>query len=522
MGAAMRGVVALIACALLLEIGWFALWPLSVRLSHSPLFTSTLLQEHPVLGIWGLMPTLTDPPGSPVYVVPTSVLAVLMVCLAAVYGAALLVLERISPNHRRAALAIVLAGTFVFQLTLLPLPGLFSQDVFSYIAYGRLTNDYGLNPYIWPPSVLRDPVVSWVAEVWRSYPSPYGPLWVDLQWLLAHIGDQLSLADQALVYRAVANALLLMNVALVWRLLGRLTPLSPGQRLTSLAALAWNPLMLFEIAANAHNDVLMVTFALAALLLFGASSRGIWSTMGFAVGALVKYLSALGLVWLGLAAAARARGWPRRVLRLLGLTVLGTVVAVLAFAPWLELPDSLDAILNETARVGYVNSLPDTLVVMLANAVGMPLDPARTVERVVILGGFGLYLLWETRQVWSEPGRGTVAGALARSSLAYVLLVSTSFQPWYFCLPLSVALALGWRRRIARLTLAYAAASLPALYLSYYLRDLTPGWVFIVYTCVPLLVVAPTSLRRGWPPRPERLQPFQQETPPTPAPSSPG
>jgi hypothetical protein len=187
----------------------------------------------------------------------------------------------------------------------------------------------------------------------------------------------------------------------------------------------------------------------------------------------------------------------------------------------LELPDSLDPILNETARVGYVNSLPDTLVVMMANALAMPIDAARMLERTVILGGFVVYLLWEMRQVWSEPERGTVAGALARSSLAYILLVSTSFQPWYFCLPLSVAMSLGWRRRIARLTLAYAALSLPAVYLSYYLRELTPGWVFVVYACAPLFVLAPRRLRRGWPPRPQQPSLLLQETPPTPAPSAP-
>jgi hypothetical protein len=131
---------------------------------------------------------------------------------------------------------------------------------------------------------------------------------------------------------------------------------------------------------------------------------------------------------------------------------------------------------------------------MLIEALGGSVHLARTVERLLIVTVFGVYLIWEARQVWCDPGRTAVARALARSSLTYVLLVSTSVQPWYFCLPVSIAVALGCRRRIARLTLAYSALALPALYLSYYLREATPGWVFLVYAFAPLATLAPEAL----------------------------
>ena len=46
----------------------------------------------------------------------------------------------------------------------------------------------------------------------------------------------------------LANALLLANLGLLWALLARVTPLDRTQRTTALAALAWNPLVLFELA----------------------------------------------------------------------------------------------------------------------------------------------------------------------------------------------------------------------------------------------------------------------------------
>ena len=497
----------LFGCGLLLEAGWLALWPLSVSLSHSALFTTAMLDAHPPVArlahlalrvVQLAVPQATDAPlvdrlGSPSYAAPAAALAALMLWLAAVYFLALWLLDRRparTADRVAPAVGIVLAFAVVFQLTLLWLPGLFSQDVFSYVAYGRLAAQYDLNPYIWPPSVLRDPIVPWVAEIWRTYASPYGPVWVNVQWLLAATTGGLAIADQALVYRLLANVLLLANVALAWRLLGRLTPLSPAQRTTALAALAWNPLVLFEVAGNAHNDVLMVTFSLLGLLLLRHSSRGLLSSVAFTLGTLVKYLSGPGLLWVAVASAARVDAWQRRAWRVALIGILALVIALGTAAPWLELPDSLDPLVTETANVGYVNSLPDMVVVLLSERSGVPLDSARVFERALILAAFAIYLVWEGRRVWCDPSRMSVARALARSSLLYVLLVTTSMQTWYLCLPVSVAVALGSRRRFTQLTLLYSALALPALYLSYYLRESTPGWVFLVYGLAPLAVVA--------------------------------
>ncbi len=517
----------LIVCGLLVELGWLAIWPLSAALSHSERFTNAVLRMHPLVSqlfafsvatAQRVLPDLSatpmgDPLGSTAFDTPAFALAAVMLWLGATYALSLLLLDRWLAATSR-AIWVVIGSAVVFQATLLLLPGLFSQDVFSYIAYGRLAAIYDLNPYVWPPSVLRDPVVPWVADVWRSYATPYGPAWVGVQWLVARVTYGLSISDQALVYRLIANALLLVNLGLLWRLLGRLTPLSPVQRTTALAALAWNPLVIFEVAGNAHNDVLMVSFSLLGLLLFRHSSRGVLSSAAFTAGTLVKYLSGLGLVWLTLASAAREIDWSRRTARaaVIGLIAVGVVV-VLA-VPWLELPDSLDPLLKETAGVGYVNSLPDSLVVGLADRFAIQVDALRAVERLIVVGCFGLYLLWEARRVWSDPGRGAVARALARSSLVYILLVSTSVQTWYLCLPVSIAVGFGWRRRLSLVTLGYSVLALPALYLSYYLREHTPGWVYLAYGCGPLVVLglelAARTRTRAHVPAPEAVGDHEQ------------
>jgi hypothetical protein len=506
--------------ALVLEFGWIGLWPLSASLSHSAPFTAAFLASHPFAAqlfqvtlhlAQRSLPALsaepmTEPLGAPVYVNPAWALAAIFLWLAAAYLAALAVLSR-GVRHTRVTLVIVLAATLAFQATLLFLPGLFSQDVFSYIAYGRLSVTYELNPYVWPPSAIpKDEVLLWVAGVWRTYAAPYGPAWLDVQWVMARFFGERAVADQAMAYRTLANALLLANLGLLWALLGRLTALDRGQRVTALAALAWNPLVLFEVAGNAHNDVLMVSFSLLALLVFGRSGGSAWSAACFAVGALVKYLSGVGIVWVGVSACARVTSMSGRAVRLgLVVAVAALVVVVMAW-PWLELPDSIEPLLAETATVGYVNSLPDSLGLALADAALGPLaglsqevarEVTRGLARVVLLSAFGLYLVWETRRVWTCPHAASVARATARACLIYVLLVSTSVQTWYFCLPVALALGLGWRAALARVNVGYSLLALPALYLSYYLREATPVAVFLVYGFAPLLPLWQARLRRA-------------------------
>jgi hypothetical protein len=494
--------------ALLLEIGWLALWPLSAALSHSAAFTSELLASytqaaraihltlrasHLILPEVGDAP-IAEPLGSEAYFAAATAFAVVMLFLAAVYVIALCVLDG-GLGARRGAVVIVLAGAVMFQTTLLFLPGLYSQDVFSYIAYGRLGALYDLNPYVWPPSAIpRDPVMPWVAEVWRAYAAPYGPVWLDVQWLMAHVGGSTSIVDQAMAYRLLANVLLLGNLGLAWLALGRLTHLDRAQRTAALAVLAWNPLVLFEIGANAHNDVLMVTFSLLALIVFARSRDGVLAGACFTLGALVKYLSGVGLVWVAVAAAARAATWREQLLRLTLVGLFSIALTVALVWPWLELPDSLEPILAETVSVGFVNALPDGIALALADQVlgpaGVPSALARTLtrsaERLLVLTAFGVYLIWEARRVWSDPNGLAVARASARSCLIYILVVSTSMQPWYFCLPVALTVVMGWRSKLTWAIVGYSVLAVPALYLSYYLREATPFSVTLVYGLAPL------------------------------------
>lgn len=148
-------------------------------------------------------------------------------------------------------------------------PGLVSDDLYLYDLYGRTLSVYGANPVLTPPAAFpTDPRLPWVH--WKELPSAYGPIWLILSGVLSALAST-SLTGTVFVYRLAGLALHLAVVSVLWRLLRERRPSSA---LPGTIFYAWNPLVLLEVVANAHNDVLVALFA---VLLIGAAAQRRWS-----------------------------------------------------------------------------------------------------------------------------------------------------------------------------------------------------------------------------------------------------
>lgn len=165
--------------------------------------------------------------------------------------------------------APLLVLTAALAAPLLIVPGLVSDDLYLYNLYGRTMAVYGANPILSSPSAFAsDPQLPWVH--WRELPSAYGPIWLMLSAVLSALAAD-SLSAAVVLYRLAGLVLHLFAVATLWRLLAQQRPASA---LPGTIFYAWNPLVLLEIVANAHNDVLVALFA---LLLIGAATQRRWS-----------------------------------------------------------------------------------------------------------------------------------------------------------------------------------------------------------------------------------------------------
>jgi hypothetical protein len=526
----------LAGAGVVMQIGWLTVWTLSYRLTHGNDYTYTLLVTQPAL--WDKLHDLlvlgnTLAPGLELATGPASLdiivnSLVMGFVLAGVGYLCAVTLIDSGVAAIRGALALVVLFELIFQATLFVSPGLYTTDIFSYVMYGHISANYSLNPYIYPPNYFPgNPMLDWIHPIWHDQPSVYGPLWTDLGWLMARVMSpfdgqtsplpdgnvlQTGLMDEVLGYKLLMNGVQLVNLGLVWWLLGRLMPNRPRARLTAFVVFAWNPLMLFDVAGNAHNDALMVTLLLLSVVPLVAVrsgapvSNGRWllGTVLVGMSALIKYTTGLVGLFYVVPWARRLPSWPKRAAWIGGSAAIVVVVTYVLFIPWLEVP-RVFAPLLEAARGKtwmYSNWAPDLAALTLSDQFLDPnsLDPdgahelVRSWAKVITRGLFAIYLGWEIVRLWRLAGnrqRSMVEPVLEASTRALsvlILLVLTWVLEWYWMWPLALATLLGWRHTLTRVVVGYTLTSLPIFYVHHYWSWHMPGVLVLAYALPPLLI----------------------------------
>ena len=276
-------------------------------------------------------------------------------------------LRRVSTLGLRALLGI----TLLFSVPLLVLPNLLSGDVYSYIAFGRIGALLGGNPFIDPPmSFPNDPMYQWVG--WRTVASVYGPAWVYPSMLVTLGVEALGghVITYVLAYKLLALGLHLCNGALIWHILQRGEHTASGQQTWGTALYLLNPLALIEFAGNAHNDALMITFVLLAVL---AHQRGWWlrAVLALTLATLTKWVALPLLGLYGVLLLWQSQNWRERGWRTLASLLLFGGVSVCLYAPYWEnsgTPGTLDhrntlrILVDAPPQKRFINSLGDMAV----------------------------------------------------------------------------------------------------------------------------------------------------------------
>jgi hypothetical protein len=513
---------ALVGAGMVLQVGCMLVWAMSYRLTagYGPEFTEQFLERFPVLRTvleWMLslrapVRVLVNPPNEVGSWVTSLEMGLLV--MSAGYLVALVILQR-SDVPVRAAAPIVWGFTLVFHLTMVVLPGLYSTDIFSYVMYGRIAAVHAENPYLGVPNDFpNDPFLSWVFPFWRDRPSVYGPVWTDLSFSLSSLTGSLSNLDQVLAYKLMLSLVALCTLVLVWRLLGWTRPEegSPHARVAAFAVFAWSPLVVFEFAGNAHNDVAMVALLLLGLT-FVAGNRGVtrmhWlgSMLLVLLGALIKYTIGLVVVLLGMTWAARLPGGRPRLTNVVTALLLLASVAAALWLPWLTSAASLRPLADAAGGRLVLNSTPDLVALTVADLAptGMEREAAHTLARfwmrTICWTIFGIYFAWELRRLWRTSKLDHRSAVLAtiraatRVLLVAPLLVLTWVWSWYFSWSLSLAALLGARDRLTRVVVAYTLVAPPVVYAHQYLSDDMPGILVVVFSVLPLAF----ALSRGGP-----------------------
>ncbi|MEK9665109.1 MAG: polyprenol phosphomannose-dependent alpha 1,6 mannosyltransferase MptB [Candidatus Nanopelagicales bacterium] len=350
------------------------------------------------------------------------------------------------PRTPTTALIAVLAA---WCAPLLIAPPLFSRDVYSYFAQGRVLA-IGEDPYETGVAVVDDWFQDGVDPMWAETPTPYGPFWLLLARGVANFAvDQPALA--ALIFRLVA----VVGLALIVIYLPRLAfhhGIDPAKALW-LGAL--NPLVVMHFVAGGHNDALMAGLVITGLTL--ASQRhGAGGAAAVALAGAVKPIALLALPFVGLLWAGLRSGWWRRI-RAWTLSALITV-GVLAVASllagvglgWigaLSTPGEVRTWLSPPTAIGM-------LVGAATTAAGITIDDELAVTVTRLLGTIAALTIvaWLVlRPQGRSPSRGAALAFLT------VVLLGPVVHPWYLLWFLPIFAATGLHPRALRATILLIA-----------------------------------------------------------------
>jgi hypothetical protein len=329
-------------------------------------------------------------------------------------------------------------------------PPLLSQDVFSYIEYGRLGALHDLNPYTHAPAALPgDAAFPFVG--WTDSPSAYGPLFTLGSYPLAWVSVPVALWG----LKAAAAASVLALALLV----SAMAPARGIDPRRGFVMVALNPLVLVHVVGGAHNDATMLLLALsgcAGVLALRELGGGVTLVSAVAL----KVSSAFVIPFALLGATKSPTGQRRRprgrlgpvggVGRLLcGAALALVAISLLSYATvgwhWL---DALGVAGENQGRVSSF-SIPN----LLSELLNADIEAVRAVALAAYLGLLAGLLFWVQRGAdWLR----------AAGWAAFGLLLATAWLlPWYVVWALPFA-ALSRDERLVAGVFALTALQLAA------------------------------------------------------------
>jgi len=443
-------------------------------------------------------------------------------------------------NDRR-LWAAVLIGALLFALVNFFVHVFTTTDIYDYVAGGRITGIHGGNPYLQPPNHYPDdPFMDQAA--WRDVPSLYGPLWQILSGLVG-IAAGNWMWTNVLAYKGIALMSYLMSTVTIAAILNRT---APERALSGTLLFAWNPLILMEGVANAHNDTLMIALLLGSLWVLAQTRRTTapmkdhaWELvfnglalflLGLAV--LVKVVPILLLPLFLMLLLFKERGWHRKLG--LGLLLLAPVAlaAFQFYRGFWEWPEIASAFARRVEM--FRMSLASMTMEVLLQHVGQ--EKAQVIASRPFLVLFALsYLLILARAAYalytaSHPGKGTslparrglpeaarrlllgrreakrrpwdvLIGACLSTLTLYLLLGSSWFWPWYLMWPISLLALSGDERMVVPLAIAGCVGQLSHIAWNFVWYWMGVTWdtlyqidkVVVFFLVVPALLVYITS-----------------------------
>lgn len=489
--------VALLVVAVLSQIIYVFVWPLSYFMTQATDYTYEYLVQYPaawerLVVLLARFDALWPGASSSLDFLVDALMQVFIGAFILYLIAILLVRGGLPPIF---GVVAVVAPPLAYYATLFAMPGLYTTDMFSYVMYSHIAGVLGVNPYTSAPSWFPEVrIFHWIHPIWQNAPSVYGPAWIDLTLPLARSVAASTEVDKVLAYKALVNLGHLLSVGCLAYIVHRLRP---GHVLEAVTMYAWNPLIVFEFGGNGHNDAVMVAVMLLGLALYVSSARWL-GIVTVAVSMLLKMTSLFLLPFYAMAWARDQSTW----LKFFGVGILATltvpVIVVAFYFPWWTGLETIGPIISWSQGPMINNYVPDTLAYYLTRRelaeMTVVSDPNQILERwrdQIKWVGRIILIVWCLVELWRVRGALGIAGAGARVMMIFLLAVNTWVLPWYFSWPLALAIVLGWESTTAKVLIGFSLSAPTVMYYHHFWHPYMSDTTYLLYLA-PLLI-APVS-----------------------------
>lgn len=323
-------------------------------------------------------------------------------------------------DNKPAKLKHILFWVFILGFGAVLVYPLGAKDIFNYVSYARLHAFYGLNPHLSTVSdisnYLHDPFLKNMFHI--TCISPYGPLWTWLSYGLYHIIAGLGLIPFIISFKVLGLIMHLLITVTIYKIS---EVLAEGSGARAAIIYGMNPLAIFELVANAHNDgpaILMLMLALL-LVLQKRTNKGLF-TLGTAIA--FKFTALLTVPFI-LWNTAKEKGH--------FYAGLGSAVVVLTAAFFYLLTKINIFNVASTATGGFINFSFASLAYALGGA--YMVLPARAI-------GLIIFFFWSYTLLRKQSGENisTLNITTGLVFLAYLLFGAYMVHRWYYLWPLAL------------------------------------------------------------------------------------
>lgn len=299
-----------------------------------------------------------------------------------------------------------------------------STDHFAYAAYARLHAYYGLNPYVDTVSnisdYLSDPFLRnmW----WVKVGSVYGPIWTWISYIIYNLLSKFGLIALIIGYKMFGLLIHILITVVVYKLS---EVVANGRESQAALLYGMNPLAIFELVVNAHNDGLAILIFLISILLL-IQKKYFKGFIIVGMSAACKLTVGIGIIFMIWKTAKEKGLWYARL-----STIMAILLVTVTYLPFLD--GSLKGLLGSLNNPlqGFISNSISTLPYALG--LYQLILPVRIMGLLIF--AFLFIILLRKSQ---DANKETLIIMIGLGFVIYYLFGAYTVLRWYFLWPLAL------------------------------------------------------------------------------------